>query len=147
MEDEEGNQLLYTWNVMLRHQLCSFSLYLSSQTCGLFSQEVMVCQISPLLNIEDIFLAGLGLKSSLMNQAFALDVLEKSTGPLSRLKFLGLDICCSRMPFYIPEEKMQRFLDFIEELLSQRSVKLRDLVKNFRTSSIILQSFEWRHEF
>ena len=41
------------------------------------------------------------------------------------------------MSFYIPEEKVQRFLGFIEELLSQRRVKVRDLARTLG----YLQSF------
>ena len=144
VEDEEGNQLFWTWNVMFLG--ISDAAYLFTQVLKPVGSYLRKSGVPNIIYIDDIFLAGLGLECSLKNQALALDVLEKSgfvvsksksTGPSSRLKFLGLDICSSTMSFYIPEEKVQRFLGFIEELLSQRRVKVRDLARTLG----YLQSF------
>ena len=65
--------------------------------------------------IDDQFVLGKDEEQCAANNCFPVEVLgkvdrvvspSKSTGPASRLAFLGLDICSVEQKFFIPEKKL-----------------------------------------
>ena len=88
--------------------------------------------------LDDFMVKGESEAKCRENQAFLVETLSKagfvvseskSRGPLTRILFLGLEVCSSTLKFFIPSEKLQRIEQEIEVMLSARKVKLRTMAK------------------
>ena len=75
------------------------------------------CQENQAILVETLSRAGFVVSKS------------KSKGPLSRINFLGLEVCSSSLKFFIPLPKLERIEKEIEEMLSSSKVKLRTMAK------------------
>ena len=88
--------------------------------------------------LDDFMVKGESEAKCRENQAFLVETLSKagfvvseskSRGPLTRILFLGLEVCSSTLKFFIPSEMLQRIEQEIEVMLSTRKVKLRTMAK------------------
>ena len=77
-----------------------------------------------MMYIDDQLVSGKDEKECAANNKFSLETFgkagwvvspEKSTGPSSRLTFLGLDVCSTTSKFYIPEKKFSSLCHLLEE--------------------------------
>ena len=91
-----------------------------------------------LMYLDDSMVKGSSEVQCQENQAILVETLSragfvvsksKSKGPLSRIKFLGLEVCSSTLKFFIPLSKLERIEKEIQEMLASRKVKLRTMAK------------------
>ena len=94
--------------------------------------------IPSLMYLDDGICSGTTKENALANRAFMVQTLQKagfivslnkSQGPEKRICFLGLEICSESLSFYIPEKKLLKILHEVENLLSSRRTKVRDLAR------------------
>ena len=94
--------------------------------------------VQVLMYLDDSMVKGSSEVQCQENQAILVETLSragfvvsksKSKGPLSRIKFLGLEVCSSTLKFFIPLSKLERIEKEIQEMLASRKVKLRTMAK------------------
>lgn len=129
---EDGNPIFFVWNVLFLG--VSDAVFIFSALLKPVRSYIASLGITCLFYLDDILTLGRSEEDCRRNRDLVVDVLaktgwvvshQKATGPASRLKFLGLEICSTEMSFFIPDMKLTRLLDMLESLLSARRVKLR----------------------
>ena len=82
-----------------------------------------------LIYLDDLWISGRNKDQCVKNRNFVREVLQKSgwvvslskaVEPAQRILFLGLEICSLSMKFYVPEKKLCRVENSIDECLRKK---------------------------
>ena len=120
----DGSVSYYVWKVMflgISDAVFIFSVMLKPVRVYLAKKGVTI-----LIYIDDVLVVGPNQLVCEANTALTLDVLQKAgwvvspskvAGPASRITFLGLDICSESMKFHIPEGKLTKLEEILDNAI------------------------------
>ena len=134
IEDEDKKPIYFLWNVLFLG--VADAVFIFTALLKPVRSYITTLGIRCLVYLDDVLTLGSSLELAKKNRDRAVEVLakcgfvvshEKTEGPSSRLKYLGLDVCSVQSSFFIPELKIEKILNSVDSLLLSRRVKLRVL--------------------
>ena len=136
IEDEQGQPQFWVWTVLflgVKDAVFIFTALLKPVRSYIVSQGIPC-----LIYLDDCCGSGRDKEQAKQNRKKIVEFLsncgfivsfDKSKGPDSRILFLGLEMCSRSMKFFIPEKKLIMITDELQQLLSQRRVKVRAVAR------------------
>ena len=131
---EDGDPVFFVWNVLFLG--VKDAVFIFTALLKPIRAHIVSLGIPCLVYLDDILTMGSSEEAGRRNRNLAVSVLaqagwvvseEKAKGPKERLQFLGLEVCSREMAFFIPEKKILKILESLQEILSGRRVRLRSL--------------------
>ena len=130
--DENGDPIFFVWNVLFLG--VADAAFIFTAVLKPVRAYIASMGIPCLIYLDDLLTLGDSEEEAKKNRDRAVEILsktgfvvsqEKSVGPSSRLKYLGLEVCSVSSSFYIPAEKVDKIINFVNDLCQARRVKLR----------------------
>ena len=130
--DENGDPIFFVWNVLFLG--VADAAFIFTAVLKPVRAYIASMGIPCLIYLDDFLTLGGSEEEAKKNRDRAVEILsktgfvvskEKFLGPSSRLKYLGLEVCSVSSSFYIPTKKVDKIINFVNDLCQARRVKLR----------------------
>ena len=134
LDEESSKPIFFVWNVLFLG--VADAAFIFTAVLKPVRAYIASLGIPCLIYLDDLLTGGGSAKEAKENRDKAVEILaksgfvvsqEKAVGPETRLKYLGLDVCSVNLAFFIPDSKIEKIRDFVDELCQAKRVKLRRL--------------------